>query len=68
MRESHKKAPAEVAGAVSVEVSTDEKTFFGSVAAEVAAKRGISERGRWCRSRKVAPHQWMWPPMHPAGK
>ena len=35
--ESHKKASAEVAGAVSVEVSTDEKTFFGSVAAEVAA-------------------------------
>ena len=34
---SHEKAPAEVAGAVSVEVSADEKTFFGSVAAEVAA-------------------------------
>ena len=31
-------APAEVAaGAASVEVSADEKTFFGSVAAEVAA-------------------------------
>ena len=28
MRESHKKAPAEVAGAVSVEVSADEKTFL----------------------------------------
>ena len=35
--ESHKKAPAELADAVSVEVSADEKTFFFSVAAEVAA-------------------------------
>ena len=50
--ESHKKAPAEVAGAVSVEVSAD----------------GISERGRWCRSRKVVPHQWRRLLMHLAEK
>ena len=66
--ESHKKAPTEVAGAVSVEVSADEKTFFGSVAAEVAASVASAKGGRWCRSRKVALHQWRWPLMHPAEK
>ena len=49
-------APAEVvAGAASVEVSADEKTFFGSVAAEVAASVASAKRAAGAGQERLCP-------------